>query len=197
VNPLHTLGMAVFVVLAMTSGAHAAVLTYRTTLSGPAEDPPGSTLPWRAYATVEYDDVAQTFRVAFDWNDLVGTSTAANIHGPTPMPGSGVAGVITTTLFPPGTTGGTFDITLDATSAGSYDLAVLTAQGGTAAAESMLASILAAGTGYLNFASTKFPSVEVRGYLVPVPLPATMVPLLTGLIGLVGVRRARRRTPAA
>ena len=189
--------------LATTTGAYATTITYMATLTGAAEEPPNAS-PGHGHATVQYDDVAQTFRVVFDWNDLLGTTTAAHIHGPTTTPGSGIAGVITTVPsfvgFPLGTTSGAFDTTLDATSADSYNPAFLTAQGGsTAAAETALASFLAAGTGYLNVHSTAFPGGEIRGFIAPIPLPATIVPLLTGLVGLIGlvaVRRARRTRTA-
>jgi hypothetical protein len=198
---LHSLGLAAIATLALTAGACAATLTYVATLSGAAEEPPNAS-PGFGNATVQYDDVAQTFRVAFDWSGLIGTTTAAHIHGPTATPGSGVAGVITTVPsfvgFPLGVTSGAFDTTLDATAADTYNPAFLMAQGNsTAAAETALAAILAAGTGYLNVHSSEFPMGEIRGFLAPIPLPATILPLLTGLIGLAALGRARRRARAA
>ena len=91
---LHSLGLAVIATLAMTGGTYATTLTYGAALSGAAEEPPNAS-PGRGQAKVQYDDVAHIFIVTFNWRDLLGTTTVAHIHGATPTPGSGVAGVIT------------------------------------------------------------------------------------------------------
>ena len=170
------------------ASAHAAILHYDANLSGPAESPPNAS-PGTGFAEVDVDNIANTMHVHIDFTGLVGTSTASHIHAATPLPGSGTAGVATTTPtfagFPLGVTSGTYDNTLDLTQASSYNPAYVTANGGTpASAEAALLAAMAAGTTYLNIHSSVFGGGEIRGFLLPVPEPSTAMLAALGLVGL-------------
>lgn len=168
--------------------AEAVPVTYRATLSGPAEEPPNAS-PGTGSTLVTIDTDAHTLHVSFLFADLVGTTTAAHIHGPTAIPFEGLAGVITTTPTFPGTplgvTSGSYDESFDLTMTSSYNPAFLSNNGFTPAeAELALASALAEGRAYLNIHSTEFPMGEIRGFLTPIPLPASLLLLFAGLLAL-------------
>src|SRR5205807_609669 len=115
--------------------------------------------------------------------------TASHIHAATASPGTGTAGVATTTPtfagFPLGVTSGTYDNTLDLTQLSSYNPAYVTANGGTAAsAEAALTSSMAAGTSYLNIHTTNLPTGEIRGFLVSAPEPSSLILFASGAAGL-------------
>jgi hypothetical protein len=140
------------------------------------------------------DNVAQTMEVQVTFSGLVGNTTASHIHCCV-APG-GNAGVATTTPtftgFPLGVTSGTYDHTFDLTNASSYNPAFVTAEGGVAGAEAALLAGLAADQAYLNIHSTTFPTGEIRGFLVPVPEPASF-PVVAALLGFGAVIVKRRR----
>jgi hypothetical protein len=126
---------------------------------------------------VDIDPVAHTMRVRADFTGLTGTTTASHIHAATTLPGTGTAGVATTTPtfagFPLGVTSGSYDNTLDMTLASSYNPAYVTAHGGTTAqAEADLFAAIASGQAYLNIHSSTFGGGEIRGFLVPLATPA-------------------------
>ncbi len=186
--------------LSLAPVASAATITYAANLTGPAEEPPNAS-PGNGSATVQFDPVAHTLRVAFNFKDLIGTTTAGHIHGPTAVPGTGIASVATQVphfpFMPIGVSSGAYDATFNTTDAATYNPAFVTASGGTAAgAEAALATFLAAGTGYLNIHSTAFEGGEIRGFLnarpAPIPLPAGAAPMLVALAGLVALRRWRK-----
>ena len=197
-KPLFNLAILVLVTLGATLNAHAVPIQYTASLDGPSEDPPVAS-PGTGTALVVIDTDAHTLRVMFDFADLVGTTTAAHIHGPTAAPGSGTAGVITALPFfpgfPLGVTSGSYDELFDTTAASTFNPSFVTAQGSVAAAELALAASLAAGTAYLNIHTTFAGGGEIRGFLqsAAIPEPVSLALLLTGGWGLLIARRRVRR----
>lgn len=181
--------------LALSAPALALTTVYTTTLSGAAESPPNASLG-TGTATVTIDDVAKTFRLQTSFSGLTGNVTNAHIHCCTGTANTGTAipATRTPTLlgFPAGLTHGVFDQTYDMTLAGSWNAAFVTAQGGTTAqAFTAFVSGLDAGKAYLNIHSTSFSGGEIRGFLAPVPEPASMALMLGGLGLLVWTTRRR------
>ncbi|MDZ4819698.1 MAG: CHRD domain-containing protein [Planctomycetota bacterium] len=177
--------------------ANAAVHYYQAFLDGPSEFPANAS-PGTGYGTFDYDDTLHTLAIAFDFQGLTGTTTAAHLHAPTTIPGSGAAGVASTTPyfagFPVGVTSGTYSNVLDLTLASSYNASFITANGGTTAtAEAALAAFFAAEKSYLNIHTSTFGGGEIRGFLVPVPEPSTLLLGGIGLITAVGYAVRHRR----
>jgi hypothetical protein len=178
--------------LVVAPRASAAVIVYQALLDGPSESPPNAS-PGTGFTTVTYDNGLKQMRVEANFSGLVGTTTAAHIHAPTAVAGTGTAGVATQTPsfsgFPLGVTSGSMDTTFDLTLASSWNSSYITANGGTTAgAEAAFAAALAAGKAYFNIHSSAFPGGEIRGFLVEVPEPC--LSLLAGA-GLILIRRRR------
>jgi hypothetical protein len=171
------------------------VLQYDAFLSGPNESPPNAS-PGTGFAIVDYDNVAHTLLVDVSFSGLLGTTTASHIHAATAVPGTGTAGVATTTPyftgFPLGVTSGSYSNVLDLTMASSYNPAYVTANGGTtASAEAALAAAMAAGEAYLNIHTTVVPGGEIRGFLTLVPEPSGAALLGLGAAIIAWARRGR------
>ena len=158
-----------------------------------AESPPNSS-PGYGVSTVWYDPVTHQLGLNVVFSNLVATgtgTTAAHIHCCT-LPTAGVATTTPTFVgFPLGVRGGTYVNTLDLTLASSWNNAFITANGSIAGAETALAAGLNSGVAYLNIHSSTFPAGEIRGFLQPVPEPATLTLVLGGAAA--GLWRARRR----
>jgi hypothetical protein len=182
-------------VLFVTIACSANTIIYGASLSGAIEVPPNASLG-TGTALVTIDDVANTMRVQVTFSGLTGTTTASHIHCCTSAAGTGTAGVATTTPtfpgFPLGVTSGTYDQTFDLGLATTYNPAFVTAQGGVAQAELALLTAMAADKTYLNVHSSFATGGEIRGFLVPVPEPASMTLMAGGVLGLLTKLRKRR-----
>jgi len=182
-------------VLAFTPNTQAATVVYIADLNGASEVPPNAS-PGTGTARIAIDTKAHSLGVFFNFKGLTSGTTAAHIHGPTALPGEGTAGVISALPTFPGTplgvTEGGYKAKFNTSLASTYNSEFVEASGGVAKAEAALASILAAGTAYFNVHTTQFEAGEIRGNLAPIPLPAGLGLLLTGLAGLAALGRVRR-----
>src|SRR5215471_1827822 len=180
------------VALSVPAAAH--VLEYKATLNGPSESPPNASAG-TGTATVDFDTDTVMMRVVVDFKGLGSPTTASHIHCCTSFADTGTAGVATQLPsfpgFPLGVTLGHFDNTFDMSQASSYNPAFVTANGGVSGALNTLIGGLNTGRAYLNIHTDDFPAGEIRGFLVQVPEPQTLVLLVIG--GGVAAALAKRR----
>lgn len=146
-------------------------------------------------ATFSFDTTAQTLAISASWAGLSGETSVSHIHCCTAVPGTGTAGVAVTpsTLpgFPVGVHQGTYSTTVDLTQLTSYTGGFLEGNTLTAAQGSakLLQGILS-GSAYLNIHTLpNFPGGEIRGFLQPVPEPATFAFAGAAIAGVLLSRR--------
>ena len=197
------LGLLVFVSAfsALAGVAKADPLVFTATLSGANERPTPNNSPGTGNAVVTVDGNMMTVSVNF--SGLVSTTstgapsgtTASHIHCCIPPTGAAAVGTSLPTFpgFPLGVTSGTYLQTFDLTLASTYNPAFIAAHGGTVeSARIDFLNGLQQGNAYLNIHSNAFPGGEIRGQLQPVPEPATLILLGTGLAGAALSRRRKR-----
>lgn len=184
--------IALAAIVALAGAAQAHEVIYIASLSGPNEAPP-NTSPGIGFSTLTIDLDTATMHIEVDFSGLLGTVTASHIHGPTVIPFEGTASVMTPVPsfpgFPHGGTSGSYAQSFDLTSAGSYNPAFVTANGGSVG-DTLNAFLLALeeGRAYLNIHSTMFPAGEIRGFYTLVPAPGALA-----VLGVAGLATARRR----
>lgn len=194
---VRTLPASLLLALAATvlpAAAHEQI--YKVVLTGAAEAPPTAS-GGIGVAIITFDLDLFTMQVQTTFAGLTGNVTASHIHCCTTAAGAGTAIVATVTPtftnFPLGTTFGSYDHTFDMSLAGSYNPAFITANGGTVStAFTALLNGIDAGKAYLNIHSTFAPGGEIRGFLAPVPEPASYALMLGGVAALGFVTRRRR-----
>lgn len=189
------IGLSVSLLALCGGAAHAAILTYSSTLSGLNEVPPNGS-PAIGQTTVLIDDVTNMMTVNASFSNLTAATTASHIHCCTVAPSTGTAGVATSLptfpAFPLGVTSGSYTETFDLLNLATYNQSFVTLNGGSAAS-ARLAFLggLASGRAYLNIHTSNFPAGEIRGFLTPVPEPGSIALIGLGALGLAGLRRRR------
>lgn len=180
------------VALALTAAAPAQ--QYFAFLDGPSESPPNAS-PGTGFALVDINVGAMTMSMNVSFSGLLGTTTASHIHAATANPFAGTAGVATQTPtfvdFPLGVTSGTYVNTWDMSQTSSWNSSYITNNGGTtASAWAAFTNAIVGGRAYLNIHTNQFSGGEIRGFLQPVPEPASLAAL--GLGSLAVLRRRKR-----
>jgi hypothetical protein len=194
--------------IALASCLPAAPITFSATLTGPAEEPPVPS-PGIGAALVTIDPVAHTMVINTSFSGLLGTTTMAHIHvinGPNDANTSDTVGPVATTTptfpnFPLGVTAGSYFRTFDTLNTSTYNNPAWL--NGSAALNPTLTPIEAAelelfrgiteGRAYFNIHTNAFPGGEIRGFLTPIPEPATLGGMAVGLSLLTLVHRRRKR----
>lgn len=185
----------VMAVLMLSAVAKADQLAFTATLTGAQEVPPSGS-PGIGSALVTLDTVTNLLTVNVSFAGLVSPTIASHIHCCAPP---GVNAMVATAVptfpgFPLGVTTGTYLMTFDLTVASTYNPAFITAHGGTVAgAQAAFIAGLTSGLTYLNIHTVQFPGGEIRGQLQEIPEPATLLLLGTGILGVGGALRKRRK----
>lgn len=146
--------------------------------------------------TLDLDEVKMIVQVSF--TGLSTGSTGAHVHAATATPFNGTAPIATQlpTLpgFPFGVTAGSYNQTIDLTSANAYNPDFIVTSGGTVA-DALNALIFAAedGKAYFSISNADAPNGEITGFLTPVqavPEPSAIL-MIAGPLALGWYARRR------
>ena len=191
------LGLSVSLLVLCSGAAHAAIITYSSTLNGANEAPPNGS-PATGQTTVLIDDVAGTMTVNASFSNLTAPTTASHIHCCTLVPFAGTAGVATSLptfpAFPLGVTTGSYTETFDLMNLATYNPNFVANNGGSVdSARLAFLAGLASGRAYLNIHTSAFPPGEIRGFLTEVPEPGSIALFGLGAAGLAALRSRTKR----
>ena len=185
----------VFAFLMFVGVTKADQVLFTATLTGSQEVPPTGS-PGTGTALLTIDTVTNLMTVNVAFAGLLSPTSIAHIHC---CAGPGGTAIPATTVpsfpgFPVGVTTGTYLQTFDLTLASTYNPAFIAAHGGTvASAQAAFIAGLLNGLAYFNIHTTQFPGGEIRGQLQAVPEPATLLLLSSGVVGMIGALRKRRK----
>jgi hypothetical protein len=172
------------------------VTTWGAALDSAQENNPANTSPATGFGTVTFDDVTNVLSLDLSWSGLSGDAMQAHIHCcvTTPPGNAGIAldlWLMANPRPPSGTYSATYDLDIDA----PFRAAFVAANGGTTL--SAFAALEAAmnaneGRAYYNIHTMAWPGGEIRGNLAPVPEPASVIVVLSGVGALLLRRRFAR-----
>jgi hypothetical protein len=155
-------------VLFIQQSAWATVWNLDAILDGLQETPPVAT-PGSGSATMTLDDVTNQFTLTGTFQDLIGTTNNAHVHGPAPV--GTPAGVMFPITFDFGVTSGNISFNGVITSAQAADI---------------LNEL-----SYINIHTSFRPGGEIRGQILVVPEPSSL--MLFALAAPLAVARRRRK----
>lgn len=153
-----------------SSPASATIWHFKLFLDGLQEAPPVVT-PGTGFAVATLNDQTFNFDLAGSFQDLLGTTTTAHVHGPaTP----GLSGAVLFDLdIAPGLSSGTFTH--------------------TGVVSPVSAQYMLSGLAYVNIRTTFSPTGEIRAQMlsIPAPEPAGLGALALGMLATLRRRRTR------
>ncbi|MBL8700989.1 MAG: CHRD domain-containing protein [Alphaproteobacteria bacterium] len=196
-----TFAIAVAAIGLVAGPSGAVPITYRAILDGPSESPPNSSLG-TGTAIIVLDSDTNFLSISASFAGLSAPTTVAHIHCCTAIPLTATVGVAVTptTLpgFPAGVTAGTYDIAFSPLVVANFTGGFLSTFGGGTVdgAVDALEAAFNSGRAYFNVHTTTSPGGEIRGFIAPVPVPATAL-LFGAALTTLGLTRYRRRSEAA
>jgi len=158
-------------VLVLAQPAAAATILFDIFIDGLQETPPNAS-PGTGTGSLSLDDTTGDYTISGTFAALLGTTTAAHIHGPAPF--GAPAGIVDPLTIDLGVTSGSFS------GSGTFDAGEMT---------SLLAELY-----YVNIHSTFFAGGEIRGQIVlaPVPEPGTLALVALGSAAFAAASRRGR-----
>jgi hypothetical protein len=160
--------LAIAVALALSTSASAVIIPLSAAMDGPqANAGAGTGSPGTGTANITLDTASNVLSWNISWSGLIGAPTLMHFHGPA-LPNQNAGVQVSTGVAGPPVVGN----------------AVLNA---------LQEADILAGLWYLNLHTTAFGGGEIRGQVLPVPEPGTLV-LLAGGMGLIAVVRRSVRS---
>lgn len=181
--------------------SYAQLERYRATMSGPSEAVPNNSV---AYGMVDLliDRGAWTMKLTVDTRDFSGGEARLHCCTAQALGGTGAAASMAPSF--PGFLDsnnywtGSYERTFDLNDPATYDAAFIGAHGGSVtAARDVLLAGMAQRQAYVNVYSAAYPNGEMRGFLVPTPVPESAAwSMLLGGVGAIALARRRKDATA-